>query len=168
MSAFRSLPVLLCFCVHHTTAVALPVRQPPATLPAFLPARAAEIREPAAVEALRPMKMAAVSVDTPALRAVVRTCYYDTPARGPTPRERFDGLEVRLSERMRTSPLVLQRRGTASTLAPTPLPILCLHGADASSLERRRLLPRLARLGLSGVSLISIHAPSLFCIGSVD
>lgn len=138
---------LICILLVRATTARL-VSPPAAALPSFLPARAADIREPEAVDAMRRMRMLPVAVDSSNLCARVDTCFYEMPARSPTPRERFDGLDVRLSQRMGRARLV-QRTPPAGS-AGHAMPILCLHGADASCLEWRRVLPRLARLGLTG------------------
>lgn len=155
MSGARSQrpPPLLCFLFLPATIARL-VSPSPAALPSFLPARAAEIREPEAVEAMSRMRMLPVVVDTANLCATVGTCFYEIPARSPTPRERFDGLDVQLSQRMAQARLVQsQLRPPAASAAGATMPVLCLHGADASSLEWRRALPRLARLGLTGAAV---------------
>jgi len=141
--------------LERSDAVAAPIVTPATRplLPAFVGAAGSDIVEAEALHTLSAMKRRNVRV----FGANVPTSYWES---GPTPGPRNTyGLSARLTGLMRTSPMLTSDSAPASLLsnvrtaiasARRPAPrVLLLHGADASCLEWRLLVPKLNALGVA-------------------
>ena len=141
-----------------------------ASLPAFLPPRAEAIAEPEARAHLSRMTRVDVEVatdgardDTNELHKSVATAFRtlrpgdagSMPA-GPAGAALSRTLRARLAQFRRDQPMQIPpglARGSAQASHARPPRVLLLHGADASSLEWRFLMPRLAALGVETVAV---------------
>merc|ERR1719271_324271 len=133
-------------------AVAAPRKTPS---PSFLPAASDEVCEKEARDALAQMRSVTLTMDGH-VKAEVPTVYLD--GRGASPKGgRFKELKTRLKQFMAESPIIDKPGGLGgilSAMAPSVRPrVLLLHGADASTLEWRYLVPRLNELGVDAVAV---------------
>ena len=133
--------------------------------PSFLPAECGKLLESEARTAFMQLRRTTVPVELDAAaRCDVPTTFWATEARNTA---RTD-IQATLSNRLRLEPLLLSsmaagatafatdtraKFGVAAGGASSAPRVLLLHGADASIMEWRFLVPRLSELGVSSVAV---------------
>lgn len=131
----------------------------PAGFPSFLPSAACSgIKEDAARAALMQMQRSVVAVPSAEGTVVeVPTVFWEANA-ATVPARRVEGLAAKLVQRLRSSPMFAPMDALPSLVAaaraaigaaPKAPRVFLLHGADASTLEWRFLVPLLNELGIS-------------------